>query len=241
MGAPEIADIKGLSAATIYRRLKFANIPIRSKAKAQASIRKNKNWSIYNITVPSFDKEDDYYWLGFILADGCIQKSKRSGHSLRISLSLRDKKHLEKCKFWLNSNHPIKSRLNNSSVELRIVCKDLIAELEKFYIIPNKSPISKIHPFLNDKRDFWRGMIDGDGWVTSSRNYTIGLCGTKNVCDQFKEFVSLYVDTSAKSIKSNGIYKIQWTHNIAKKIIKILYYDCNFYLERKYQIAKSLF
>ena len=72
----------------------------------------------YALEIPDFENlsEVDYYWLGFLLADGCISKGQ-----LIVHLASRDINHLEKMKQCFNSEHKINqttamsARLNISS------------------------------------------------------------------------------------------------------------------------------
>lgn len=79
------------------------------------------------------DNEEKSYWLGFIMADGCITKNK-----LIISLSEKDKSHLEKFKESIQSTHPIKtykcqsgySNVNKNRSILQIIDEKIVNDLQ---------------------------------------------------------------------------------------------------------------
>ena len=48
--------------------------------------------------------EEQFYWLGFMYADGNLSKK---GNRIEIRLSIKDKDHLEKFKKFLNYSHEL--------------------------------------------------------------------------------------------------------------------------------------
>jgi len=43
----------------------------------------------------TIDTEEKAYWLGFLVADGCITAHKNGSRYIKLSLSIKDKKHLD--------------------------------------------------------------------------------------------------------------------------------------------------
>lgn len=140
----------------------------------------------------SRDTEESFYWAGFIAADGNVQikkdkKGNIQGYELRIKLSIKDLKHLEKfkeqiqseaqiCKLW----SPEKVILNNKKPTppkeqcyITICSKKIVLDLERFGIIPAKTYHAYVPDWVQQHkyyRHFIRGFIDGDGCFTIPRD-----------------------------------------------------------------------
>ncbi len=105
------------------------------------------------------------YWLGYLLADGCIGLRKRDGEVRQCVLqaSSKDKEHLEKLSRALGSDYQLYTP-GNGVWHLAVPDYDLCLSLEKHGIIPAKSFVAappKLDPQLESH---WvRGVIDGDG------------------------------------------------------------------------------
>ncbi|MET3505599.1 hypothetical protein [Halalkalibacter oceani] len=146
------------------------------------------------------DCEKKAYWLGFLYADGCINRyyrnEKLNAMSLEIGLSDKDRDHLQKFLSDIESNVPIKSKVvklngekyNSSKVVVcnTKMCRDLI----KLGCTPQKSltltfPNENILP-KQYIRDFIRGYFDGDGCIffgeyDSLKSLKIIIVGTFNM------------------------------------------------------------
>jgi hypothetical protein len=104
------------------------------------------------------------YWLGFILADGCLRKTHTGVPvHLHIALQTRDRQHLLKLADDFNLPHEIvKNYKNVCSVSIN--SRELASILCRYGIDPRSKETYKRHiPKLVDYRDYIRGLIDGDG------------------------------------------------------------------------------
>lgn len=138
--------------------------------------------------------EQKAYWFGFILADGCLvnrrYKSGRRERVFVVGLAHKDRQHLEKLRDAMGSTHPIKERwrkrkdgTRRKCAVLTITCAELARGLlsngwDEFKIDGKWPKISR-----DLERHLVRGLIDGDGWVSSCvkhgvRKPEIGLCCT---------------------------------------------------------------
>lgn len=111
-----------------------------------------------------------FYWIGFILADGHIEKSKR----LTINLSTKDLEHLKKLALFLNTKTwSIKEdKICCLSIQDKYVLEKLC---EKYDIQSNKTENPpKIDVFSNLVEDsllsIFAGFIDGDGSIKNLHN-----------------------------------------------------------------------
>ena len=119
-----IASLFNVRDCTISRILKKCGTKIRDMSQQQRKYNLNENF------FERIDTEQKAYWLGFIVADGCVLQLKKSTSSLQITLNIKDKKHLEKFKKDIKAESPIKET-NYKWQEARIVlssirmCQDL--------------------------------------------------------------------------------------------------------------------
>ncbi len=249
----KMADKLNVSIDTIYKYMKLYNVDYEIKYKG-----------IYHCNNNFFKNEspESFYLAGFIAADGSVQYRKYS-KILKITLSKKDLEHLEKIKKLLESNHPIKeyqvkkNKLVTSDkecVELQIANKNIVEDLKKFNIIPNKTKTYEMpewllsHKFLNH---FMRGYFDGDGTITHCGlvkgrkiiQLSFSILGTKKFIQQYRDILSKNCKTNdAKIIDHHSIYKISYSgNNVVKNIYDFLYKNQNICLQRKYAKFKTLY
>lgn len=198
----DIAKLCSVSVDTIeYWRKKF-NIPKKIMPSKNIKYKCDKNFFL------DIDTEEKAYWLGFIMADGYMNKEKTK---FGIMLDIKDVTHLEKFNQTLNSNYPIitrtiKDKRGFTSTEccIRINSKYMCETLMKNDIYPNKTGneiIPNSIPYIL-KRHFIRGYFDGDGSISkisNSRYYRFGLGScSKNIMDQISHFI---LNTNGHNIK----------------------------------------
>jgi hypothetical protein len=203
------------------------------------------------------------YWIGFLMADGNVSdKPKWGNRNITLGLSVRDLAHVEKFKEFVGSSNKIGIRPATTSVvngravksgpsaHFRFSSKRIAEHLIAFGVVPRKSPIAKVIGLEFD-RDFWRGVIDGDGcvtWQTLRRhNYVmphITLCGSRALMDQFSTFIhSIIPDCKAvvRQAKKTGPVCFCRTSGMpAALIIKHLYEDAVEALDRKAATAAKI-
>jgi hypothetical protein len=100
------------------------------------------------------------------------------------------------------------------------------------------------HELLKNSRDFWRGVVDGDGGVYdySYMNQTT-LCGTLETIFEYIIFCSKCCDIKDKypspsnkeGYTKGSLYQVDYYSEDAKKVLHLLYKDSTVYLDRKYQ------
>lgn len=201
--------------------------------------------------------EEKAYILGFICADGHIEKDR-----LRITVSIKDRDILNKIRSAVCSNHPIKEiqRINPYNkterkilalVDLTINSIKLVRPLFNMGLTTNKTytlngDILKYIPkYL--MRDFLRGYFDGDGNVFFGRRYTSGYKYNINICGNedflLKSFQTyfpsnnkLYKDLYSKQCY---IWKISQKDKV-KDFMYYLYYNSSIFLQRKYNEYRKI-
>lgn len=195
----------------------------------------------YFSEIDSFDKA---YWLGFLYANGCAHSNNNE-----ISITLKDKEHLEKFKLALECpNHNIgekaDKRFKKESHLFYISIKDkqLHKDLIKWGCVPQKSLILEKIPNIPREyvSHFIRGYFDGDGslhYLKNSNNYRISFCGTKKFLEDVRH--ELHKDSISICQQRDRVSRLQISGR--KQVISILDYlynnsTENTRLDRKYKL-----
>lgn len=212
------------------------------------------NYDFFN----KIDTEEKAYILGFICADGHIDKKR---NCIVIALQDGDYEILEKIRSCLNSDHPIvrniqkknpytgSNHLVTPQCTISINGKDLVKPLfemgldsRKTYTLDNT--IMKYVP-ENLVKHFLRGYFDGDGNIvwgkhySSGNKYLIQVAGNeKFLLGSFqKYFPTPNVLYKYKTSKQCFAWKVSDKLKVLE-FLNYLYSDAKIYLDRKYKIYK---
>lgn len=224
-----------VSRTTIIRVLKRNNVEIRNKSEASRQFRFNEN-AFATITPESA------YWIGFLMADGCIA----SENTLQIELREKDKNHLKKLKTFLKSEHRI---LQPPCAKKRGACRftvrsdKLIKDLMKYGIVRKKSLTCKVIG-LENNRDFWRGVMDGDGniWYNPTQGFWyLKLLGSKPLMQQYLNFIKTITPTKVNLYPHKNIWTVHLGAHHAASVMYALYNNSCVALDRKLKIPSKLF
>ena len=228
----DVADV------TITSFLRRHNIFIRNRSNAR---RTNQ------IKEDVFDTitEESAYWIGFLLADGNVHHPPKRSKQLNLGLAARDWEHLEKFKEFVGSNKALYYYKN--SVFLSIYSNRIAEKLAEYGIVPRKSKIAKVPSILKNNRHFWRGMVDGDGWVSPRPDglTDIGLCGIPNIVSGFKRFIEtklwyIPVPDIKPYRKLHYFWEIHYCGAYVHNILSELYLTSHIFLERKKLLANGV-
>lgn len=224
-----LAKEYGCRPSTILRVLERLGVP-----------RRPVGYRKYQLTVPEVKtiSELDAYWLGFILADGCV--CDKGG--LHVQLAAREKKHLSKLRTWLLSEHPITEPVN--AARISIYSKQLVVYLQEFGITQRKSFTAKVDKRLAMNRHFWRGMLDGDGYIAikDGKYPTLALVGTKAVCQKFSDFARTITGVvyTIHERRGQNHFVVTTTGRDATAIITAIYSNGVIALDRKLKVANII-
>lgn len=204
------------------------------------------------------------YWLGFLLADGCVTGSHNRYYIIQLRVGEKDKEHIWKLAEHLGysleeANQAINTTIggsyarDNICYSLDICSTSMVKDVEKYNIVPKKSMKEKPYIFETEELQlaYIRGIIDGDGWISSptNKNKRMGVCGSKEVCSYIRDFLSQYTNEYVSPIyvkqKNNkageNIVLYGWNmsnHKGTSDILKKLYpKNAKVYLTRKYNNA----
>jgi hypothetical protein len=190
--------------------------------------------------------EESAYWIGFLIADGNVYTGKTGNPRISLTLKKKDYDHLVKFRKFMNSTYNIltkKVKLNDKTIiqyTLRFSSKIVARVLATYGIVPKKSLIAKVIG-LENNRDFWRGVLDGDGYFCVRNGHEgdkIILLGSHDLLHQFKDFVQRNIPESItkKSItikQEVSYYRLFIYSKTARLLAKLLYDDCTIALNRK--------
>lgn len=205
------------------------------------------------------DTSDKAYWLGFLYADGSInryyQNDKLKSMTLELGLAYKDKEHLEKFKTSLDANIPIFERLNRlkgkeyKSVRIQLNNTKICYDLCDLGCTPNKTynikfPTYDIIP-KEFMRDFIRGFFDGDGCISTTEkngkpHIETVITGIKDMLESISSFLfsENIITVKPKIHKDN---RREFTYSLYiygadtnKDFLDYLYKDSDVYLDRKH-------
>lgn len=256
--------------------------PIKSIAKHyghnyKTLSRKLSSWGIKTRTLSegcqiySFDKSffkkidtpEKAYWLGFIYADGNVYLNKKNKKSVfQISLAEVDRKHIEKLRDALKSDHPLYKDKN--CVRFMINNIELCGDLMILGVLPKKS-LTTVFPNYEQVPKhlvsyFIRGYFDGDGQASvypKKNQWKIGFLGTISFMNFIQAFFAELGATSPNVYleKRSGDGKIfylnysgaikykreTWNKNNNFEIIyKAIFENAPIFLERKQTIIEKV-
>ena len=238
----------GVASQNILSLLHRRNIPIRNVSDSHLR---------YTVNHAAFDTvtEESAYWIGLLMADGCVFDRKNRLPVLTLSLAEKDKDHIARLRQFLSATHPLRSnpgKLNGKIFprwRIDIASRGLCAALAKYGVVPRKSLIAQVAG-LEMNRHFWRGIIDGDGsvYIAADRIGTkssarISLVGAPSLLQQFISFVKerlpgVELRTYAKA--NNKAVQVHTSGTRALRILNLLYGDCTTALPRKADLAYFL-
>lgn len=222
---------------TCHAALRRMGIPLEERTG------RNRKYQFDEHFFESIDNEYKAYWLGFIAADGSINKYVLSFH-----LGIIDKDHLKKFIDDISGTQKVTELTRKNKGQFAVTnvsSKIMITSLEKYSIIPHKSKTLK--PWNGESslmRYYWRGVFDGDGSLckTQTGEWCMNCVGNQEMMNAFLRYAQEVCGTQTHvnphgpswSFVINGRYMIE-------KLMHHLYEDSQVFLTRKYELAQQLF
>lgn len=207
----------------------------RSGAKVRSFADANRRYVLDETFFDHVNTEAKAYWLGFIMADGCVHL----GNRIQITLAAKDIDHVRKFAHALSSNKPVRITDHGTGATICIVSQHMTDSLARYGITPRKSFTAK-PPSLPRRliRHFWRGVFDGDGciYLNTKGSWHACLVGSKQTIAAFARFAKEVCGTDAKPHASRSIFGLNVGGNgKAILLLRKLYGRSSVYLERKYE------
>lgn len=257
-GIKAIRDELHLDENVIKRFLKEEGLLL----TASESVRRAKSTALIKDDALDVLTPEALYWIGFIYADGHLAKDRPR---IVVGLAEVDKTHVQKFVDFFGVGIKIfqsdvagKDCLgykSSASWRGQFSSRRIYDRLISLGIEPGKTyKLTIIPDVLKYSRDFWRGVIDGDGSIYINNHkiqnvkgedvhypkLCLGLCGNETTINSFLEYViSLGIQVNAtikKSKKSKILYETSLSANeLTTNTLEILYKNAPVYLDRKYQ------
>ena len=242
---------QGMSYTNIAKELKSSKQTISYYLK-ENGYGPNEKYIRYNQNQPNkkslnedyfenIDTERKAYWLGFMLADGCVNNSR---DRIELSLKEEDYNHLVKFKNDLNSGHKIGKKIKTIndktyiSYRLGFNSKKMKKDLIKHNCVPNKTKVLTFPEIQEDMiPHLIRGYIDGDGCIThhQTSKMSLEILGTFEFLSFIRNYFNLPSDKYIYDFNHSDIKRFIITGQKAYDILTVLYEDSDIYLDRKYK------
>ena len=201
---------------------------VRYLTRHGATFRPTGRQRVYKCDDHYFDEinsEEKAYWLGFLLADGHVNKRDR----LVLDLASVDQGHMVKLRNCIESDAPVRPGY------FAVTSHEMAKALRGKGIIANGKRVFDVDPDL--RRHYWRGAVDGDGCLRLTKGVTpqlsIELVGTPETATKFRSFCLGIVETNAKITTRGKIDIFRVSGPKAADICRVLYDGATVYLARK--------
>lgn len=239
----------GLSYRKISKILSISQHQIGRTIKSLDIIpRKQLPYNIDETFFDTIDAEDKAYFLGYLYADGSIEKNTTK---IRMSLNEKDKMILEKFAISLKTNNPLKFRTSKgrNQYELKFNNKHLYNTLFSHGCLPMKSLTLELptKDYVKEQyfHHFIRGYFDGDGCIHIGKrnNGKVSICASFQFSNGFIQIINPLLNCNFRIYKQkdNKIHKICLGGN--KQIRRFrdwLYKDATIFLDRKKKIFDTM-
>ena len=173
------------------------------------------------------------YLLGFIYADGCVEKN----NVLSIVLHEKDIEVLKMFQSELNATNPIRNVKSKPHVRIDFCSKHLCDILKSIGCIHNKT-LKLCFPNISQdfKYDFIRGFMDGDGCISvvnrgKHKYISLSFTGTLEMLQELKLIFN--VDNKITFYRNSYALHIGKASDVLR-ILKNIYNEADLYMMRKY-------
>lgn len=200
------------------------------------------------------DTEEKAYWLGFIFADGSIEKQgKYESYRLSFTQKGSDVDHLYKLRRALESEHKITVKTDSSTrykepitqARYRVNSNELVNDLMELGLVQRKTGKERLPEVSSTlKKHLIRGYIDGNGWIRKKGG--IGyVATTTQVRDYITSYLSNVLNVYVAIKDESRMYNVSvYNCNINRKndyikVMEHLYQDATIYLTRKKELADT--
>jgi len=229
---------------TVYYGFKRNNLEI-LKIKKNSKYKNSTNYSYFN----KIDSERKAYFLGLIMADGCITAKNKNNLRLLMKLQTRDAYLVEELRNDLSPIKPL--QIDGNSKRLEISSKELVQDLINKGVNFNKTKVGEILSELSKELmpHFIRGFFDGDGSISlrktrSNQRQVYICCSNISFLESLQKYLleynisgSIYKETK---IVNKVIYDLRFnTRESRLNLTNFMYQNATIFLKRKYELFIS--
>lgn len=210
-----------------------------------------------NIFKNANESEAAAYWIGFLMADGCVHRVRSGSKYIRLALAVCDKPHVEKFAAFIGvpkniqvvENDP--KNLNGHVIRgtatavYSLASESLVDELFTYGVVYRKTHSAEVC-LLGDNRHFWRGVIDGDGSIGTACRWSVKqptlqfACGSRRLVEQFRDYCKSFIETKADIHRNRKLWAFTLSAYPAAAAIHSLYFNCSISLDRKQHSANEI-
>jgi hypothetical protein len=233
----DIAKSFGVSGVAILNHLKKMGIQRREPSLAR------REYPLWDGAFSTLSPEASY-WLGFLMADGCVHDDSK----VTLGLARCDLRHLEKFRAYLRTSaRPIQYVPQSRSYVLKIHSRQIVQDLARYGITPRKSLTAQARNGIDCEPAFWLGVLDGDGCIGFSKNQIrVRFYGTPRLMGQLVDFlVSHQIRGRGQKLRLSvskqgqlGCVSLEGIR--ARNLLGVLYGTSPVWLERKKAKAQLL-
>lgn len=176
----------------VLKVLRDFDVPIKTRKENRLSMGFTIN---ENAFLDVKDPECAYFY-GWLLTDGNITK-REYGHQVSIELNIKDIKVLESLSNYIGNGCSVKTRdrFDKRTENTYHMCsysfsQSFITErLITLGLEPKKSLRENCPEEFLYNRDFWRGVLEGDGYLSKlGSNTNMQICGSEELCNQWFDY-----------------------------------------------------
>ncbi len=196
--------------------------------------------------------EEKSYIFGLLGTDGNLYLTDRNRGKITLEVNIKDRDICEKL-FSLvpNSKLSERTRDTNYKQEYHSICftnhqLSFRQELINFgFPLKDKTNNISIPIQTYSERDFWRGVIDGDGsigYTAKDIPFVSLVTKSESLKQAYCEMLlhNFNIEKNISRNKRDNIYNIVVYKEEAQKLCEYLYSDATLYLNRKYQKAQEV-
>jgi len=220
------------------------------------SYRPNRHSEHDNDSFRRIDTAEKAYLIGLIASDGTINEQKAN---IIIELKMEDRELLEKIPPLIGGyTKEVIRKSGYKAYYWRVTSSGMVADLNRLGIPSGKKGgrnaqywvinIDLIPPEFH--RDFWRGMVDGDGslmpYISKNRSRRGGhsrmeLKGTKSNVEIYSKVIREMFESTAKPHRTHASWAlVSGGDQLCRKVATWLYKDARISLARKQKLAEIM-
>jgi hypothetical protein len=192
----------------------------------------------------NIDSSDKAYWLGWLMADGCVTEDG----CIKLNVAYKDKELIDKFLSAVQSTNKTleKCRKNKKTGKIyksywcSLTSTHMVKSLNKLGVIPRKSNFESF-PDIPEQynRDFLRGYFDGDGCVYVNfdhPHFLVSFCCGEKFGQQLNKMFKGY----GKLKQATGIMELRFgTKMFIPVFYNYFYYPNCLCLKRKFDIFQQ--
>lgn len=228
--------------------LRDFDVPIKTRKENRFSM----GFTINETAFSDVNEPECAYFYGWLLTDGCLRKTKYA-HIVSIGIQSKDSEVIESlCNYIGFTKDRVKHRdrfdkrtgkvYKNTSLSFQY--EPITQRLINFGLCERKSTKEFCPESMLLNRDFWRGVLEGDGYLSKLTACTkMQICGSETLCNQWFDYCKSVVPGMSMTItadpKGNGLFHTySGRFEQCKAVLDSLYLGVpkHLRLERKYNL-----